>query len=269
LCDFNAGFFGMTSTSEFLSSVPSIDIVNTSVENTSCGEANGLISVSANGGSGQLEYSIDGTNFQMSNSFENLESGDYTILVRDENGCLSMAEVEIQSSEDLSVFGIETTPSNCGEEDGSIEIIIEDDLALFSLNEGAFTATNLFTNLEAGDYTIVIRNEFGCEVEIDTIVQSDNQNCNINIPNAFSPNGDGMNDVFNILTNPEFEGTISLKIFSRWGELVYTNDNLDLMDGWNGTKNGQAMPSDVYAYLFQITRNNDTEAFSGDVTLIR
>ncbi len=89
-----------------------------------------------------------------------------------------------------------------------------------------------------------------------------------NAPNAFTPDGDGINDYFNVLTR----GTLLIKtfqVFDRWGEKVYDNDNPGT--GWDGTHNGEPMPSDVYVYIIVVETlaQRELEAMKGDVTLIR
>ena len=95
------------------------------------------------------------------------------------------------------------------------------------------------------------------------------------VPNVFTPNGDSRNDFFNYVTNgiPE-DGdvtVIELKIFNRWGQLVY--DNNDPLNGWDGQYNGNPAPSDVYVYKMLLligteTRNITFES-KGDVSLVR
>lgn len=87
------------------------------------------------------------------------------------------------------------------------------------------------------------------------------------IPNAFSPNGDNVNDFFNLV----FVGAIDItdfRIYNRWGNLVYDNDTPET--GWDGTVDGEPAPSDVYIYRMSL-RFPDGRAFTeqGEVTLIR
>ena len=54
------------------------------------------------------------------------------------------------------------------------------------------------------------------------------------IPNAFSPNGDGVNDIFSIYGNIDLKEIVSLDIFNRWGELIFQGANLNAGEGWDG-----------------------------------
>ena len=88
------------------------------------------------------------------------------------------------------------------------------------------------------------------------------------IPNAFTPNGDGQNDFFNIVVDGEVILT-EFKVYSRWGQLVYDNENPE--NGWDGNYNGSEAPSDTYAYIisYQFIGGGRTVTEKGDVTLIR
>ncbi len=89
------------------------------------------------------------------------------------------------------------------------------------------------------------------------------------MPNAFTPDGDGTNDYFNLISSFEDFGNIqTFQIYNRWGKLVYDNENPDL--GWDGTFNGQPSPSDVYIYRIIYQRlSGEVKEESGEVTLIR
>lgn len=94
----------------------------------------------------------------------------------------------------------------------------------------------------------------------------------IDIPNAFTPNGDELNDVFlPVITNAEnIEGLIEeFRIFSRWGTEVYTEFGPDVQ-GWDGDYQGDTAPPEVYLYVIKLRLpNGDQEIRKGDVTLIR
>lgn len=86
------------------------------------------------------------------------------------------------------------------------------------------------------------------------------------IPNAFTPNGDGTNDFFNVVSRGRIE-IKEFRVYNRWGRIVYNNENP--AQGWNGKHNGNDAPSDVYAYVIVVVINGMEEIRKGDVTLIR
>jgi gliding motility-associated-like protein len=91
-------------------------------------------------------------------------------------------------------------------------------------------------------------------------------NCDIYIPTAFSPNNDGFNDLFNMM-NKSIK-TYSLKIFNRWGELVFETN--DLTNSWNGTYKGEPCQVDNYTYIASgIRSNNEPFYMKGTLALLR
>ena len=85
------------------------------------------------------------------------------------------------------------------------------------------------------------------------------------IPNSFSPNGDGKNDVFKIYSN--LVAGMEMKIFNQWGELVFSTSSLS--DGWNGTYKGKAQPAGVYIFAIRVKLTDGTEAVrKGAVNLL-
>ena len=90
----------------------------------------------------------------------------------------------------------------------------------------------------------------------------------LDVPNAFTPDNDQDNDFFNVLIEGAIQGIVEFKVYNRWGQLVY--DNEDEANGWDGTFNGKEQASDVYIYNITVELlDNTTRNFKGDVTLIR
>ena len=87
------------------------------------------------------------------------------------------------------------------------------------------------------------------------------------MPNAFTPNGDGLNDVFKI-EGIEYEKINAFKIFNRYGQLVF--ETTDGKKGWDGTMKGKIAPAGVYFYQISLALPlGGTKNFKGDVSLIR
>ena len=88
------------------------------------------------------------------------------------------------------------------------------------------------------------------------------------IPNAFTPNGDGLNDVFKIETFAEFS-EFYLYIYNRWGELLFVGH--DKNKGWDGSYKGKTVPNGVYVYLVKGTIKDTNEQIkrTGSVTVVR
>jgi len=91
-------------------------------------------------------------------------------------------------------------------------------------------------------------------------IQSDSTEAII-IPNVFSPNRDGKNDLFTATGNFK---TLSIEIFNRWGEVIFKSKQTH--EGWNGrTTTGTECPEGTYFYII----NTDAETYKGTLTLIR
>jgi gliding motility-associated-like protein len=89
---------------------------------------------------------------------------------------------------------------------------------------------------------------------------------NIFIPSAFTPNGDGKNDIWKIRT--KVSTSFSIKIYNRWGELVFESN--DIEQGWDGNFHGKKAESGSYAYYLTVNCENKEQYFSkGNITLIR
>lgn len=121
-------------------------------------------------------------------------------------------------------------------------------------------------------YTITVKNNGGCSAEDDVTIFTTCNSENIFIPNTFSPNGDGVNDIF----YPRGTGLNrirGMKIFNRWGELVFEKSNFyanDPLSGWNGLVGGKKVTSDVYTFIIDIIcDNNEIVMQHGSITLLK
>ena len=139
--------------------------VNASVDNADCPEANGSITIAANGGGGNFEYSIDGTNFQESNVFANLESGNYTVTARDGDGCSAEAEAVVESISDVNFTTVSNVAAGCGGNDGSLTVIASggDGSYRYSIDDSGFQASNQFDNLSNGLHTVTVIDGNDCQ----------------------------------------------------------------------------------------------------------
>lgn len=87
------------------------------------------------------------------------------------------------------------------------------------------------------------------------------------IPNAFSPNNDGQNDVFEIL-NFSNQTLLEFKIFNRWGTVVFKTENPK--KGWDGTYKNVPQPMGIYGYVIRILYPEGVEeTYKGTVMLLR
>src|SRR5690606_19047078 len=136
-----------------------------STTDASCSSgSDGSITVAVGGGSPNYEYSLDGTTFQSNNIFEDLVAGNYTITVRDDNGCTVTAAATVDAPDALVVNAVSTDATCHGSADGSITVTAQDGTPgyEYSLDGANFQSNNLFENLAAGTYTVTVRDVNGC-----------------------------------------------------------------------------------------------------------
>jgi len=123
---------------------------------------------------------------------------------------------------------------------------------------------------DTGTFTVqqIVTTEFGCTDDAFYTVFV-TPVYNLYVPNTFSPNGNRENDVFNAKGEGYDPGSYELKVFNRWGEMVFRTKSLE--HGWDGTKNGTECAQGVYSYVLTIKSLQDyrQKTFFGHVTLLR
>lgn len=116
--------------------------------------------------------------------------------------------------------------------------------------------------IETANYLCKIETEYGCEATCSYVVVVQNY---LLVPTAFSPNGDGVNDVFRLLNrNIQLK---QLNVYNRWGELVFITD--DITDGWDGTYKGIEQPLGTYVWTAEYTAQDKQHSTKGNITLVR
>ncbi|GAB5526054.1 MAG: hypothetical protein Roseis2KO_39260 [Roseivirga sp.] len=136
------------------------------------GDATGSIALTATGGTGSLQYSLDGTNFQTEASFTALTAGDYTVTVRDANSCNMTVNATVAQPDAISAtLSISDVACN-GEANGEISVTATGGTGAleYAIDGTNFQSTSAFTALSAGNYTITIRDENSCTLTLDATV---------------------------------------------------------------------------------------------------
>ena len=148
-----------------------LSFANVEVSDNTCYESNdGAIIADAQGGSGALEYSIDGGDtWQSDGSFEELPAGSYILMVQDENGCqfaCEMNPITITQPEELVLSGVEATDITCyGQDNGTIEIFAGGGTGTltYSIDDGAnWQSSGEFTGLGEGAYDVWVKDANSC-----------------------------------------------------------------------------------------------------------
>ncbi len=260
-------------------SPPTIEILLLAIDPVSCPTyTDGAIQISAIGGTpGQTtayQYSIDGTNFQTAEFFQNLSAGNYTVSIRDSQGCLKDTTIQViepavldllvlptDSTIDLgSSIALVSSVSNYGASD--INYYSWSPLSGLNCSDCATTvATPYYTT----DFTLTVNYLQNCAVS-ETVRVNVGDGEDFYVPNAFSPNGDGNNDVLEVYGRGLAK--VDLTIFNRWGEKVFDSNNQ--WQGWDGNYKGIESPAGVYTYYVEATYlNGKTKGKKGTITIIR
>jgi len=139
------------------------------------------------------------------------------------------------------------------------------DPSLSATNISDPTANPLVTTT----YELLIEDQFGC-INSDTVTVFIRAFiCDepyIFVPNAFTPNGDNLNDVLYVRANAVTD--VYFAIYSRWGEMMFESEDINV--GWDGTFKGKELSPDVYGYYLRLRCLNNEEYFKkGNITLIR
>ena len=125
-----------------------------------CGLSNGSIEVVAVG-TGQITYQLNNGPEVSTGLFENLNTGSYTITIRDEVCEIELA-VPLQGQENIELQSVDVTESDCGQSNGSITVHAEGSNLEYSLNDGSFQASNQFSGLSGNNYRVNIRDANDC-----------------------------------------------------------------------------------------------------------
>ncbi len=125
--------------------------------------------------------------------------------------------------------------------------------------------------IESLTYTLTVFDINGCSGSDDIYVDVD-KNRKVYIPNIFSPNGDNFNDEFAVYLGPGVVQANYMRIFDRWGELLYEKEDILPGDsnGWDGHFRGKVVDSGVLVYIIEVTfEDNITLLYRGDVTVVK
>ncbi len=199
-------------------------------------------------------------------------SGSYVVVVTDANGCLASDTVNIvygsPSTVDLGNdttvnrgSGIQITPVISPAASGNVSYSWQPEDVLSCTDCESPTVRVDDTTI----VTLVYTNEFGCEAQ-DSVTINTSPEVPVFIPNAFSPNGDGENDLFQIYGGSFKE--FYLTIHNRWGQKVF--ETKDPTQIWDGTFKGKEQEQGVYVYYLKfVTTDLNIQTLTGSVTLLR
>ncbi len=270
---------GCTATADTNLSEPTEITASISTENPVCFGANtgSILVENPSGGFAPYTYSLDGEIYQTENSFSGLAAGTYSVYVQDTEACVNTFDAVITQPVELLVnLGVDIT------------VELSDSTQLFAQSNSSDTLTYQWTPanglscincaaptvyiLDTETYSVTVTDAEGCTATDDIIVNI-NKNRNIFIPNVFSPDNDGTNDLFMIYGGKGVVGIIELQIYDRWGNLIFVQNNFQPDDpamAWDGTFRGQTMSPQVFVYHAEIEFIDGISIpYKGDITLVK
>lgn len=215
------------------------------------------------------------------NNFQNkifLEDGIHQIQIIDDNNCLLLKNFEITKSKrgsiDIPQDTIYLTVGDSFEVKLNIKDIDRIDTIDWNGNS-KFSCKNCedpFITPLKDQIKIQVKliDSNGCEY-IDFVIFRLKQK--VTVPNVFSPNGDGLNDFFTLISDSSVEKINSLKIFDRWGELIFESKDAipnSSIGAWDGTFRNEPINPGVYVYLISYQNKiGDIFTIAGDITLLK
>ena len=244
--------------------------------------ATGSISVeNINSGTPPFNFIFEGMDFGTTTLFPDLAGGEtYSVIIEDDIGCTfempvlveNLSELILDLGEDQTIeLGeiVNITPSyNFTPSDFNWQTISPIECLNFADCDELSLQPIVSQQVRLDLFT-----DAGCSISDSIFIELIDVR-KAWLPNAFSPNDDGINDAFTVFGKiPNVEMVEELKIFDRWGALVFSNENFlpnILQNGWDGTFNGKIAADGVYIYTATV-RFIDAELvrYSGDVLLMK
>ncbi len=256
-----------------------------SVSDVSCfGRNDGSLVVdSVRNGQAPYLFSLDGAAFSSQNQFVNLGPGDYELTVVDAAGCESTRTLTVSEPAEVTVDIIGDFP------DGDPVVELGQDLLLtlesnppfFQLDTVRWSDGGIDSCLGCRSITVVPQGQTtysvrvgadGCFAE-DLISVFVRKERTLFVPTAFSPNDDGINDLFSVYPGRYVERVSSFRVFNRWGEQVYELFGLRPGDppvGWDGRYRGAQLNPGIFVWMAEVVfLDGSTEVYEGEVNLVR
>jgi gliding motility-associated-like protein len=195
------------------------------------------------------------------------DAGLYTLLATDRVGCTDQKSIGLIVSENpIAAFhGTDTLEMHTGD-------VLDAGPGMASYRWSPGDTTQSIVIQESGMYTVEMESLLDC-VGTDSVyvklLSEEIPEFEIYVPNAFTPDGDGVNDVFCVSADGYRIYSLQYKIYDRWGEEIFFGDGVS--SGWDGKKNGNSCPGGVYVYKINysvvgVPRNHEK---TGTVMLVR
>jgi len=183
------------------------------------------------------------------------EIGNYSVIVTNQDGCSTIRIIEVVPSNTATIDDIVVIEASSN---NTITVFVSGEgLYEYSIDFGTFQDNPTFNNVSAGMHTVTVNDINGCNAVSQEVFV-------LGFPKFFTPNGDGMNDVWQPIGVTSKIGGLKISIFDRYGKLMKQINAATT--GWNGTYNGQQLEADDYWYRATFP---DGKEYLGHFSLVR
>lgn len=235
---------------------------NTNKKDLSCfNGSDGSANVQVTGGT--APYLINWSNGTSGPLANNLTAGTYTITIQDVRNCTTINKVVIVSPPAISL-SVDVKDISCAEQqDGVLNAVVNKGTPPYTYLWSTGSTTPLIDNLASGTYTITVKDQKQCSISTDATITTGNGEC-LFIPDAFSPNSDGINDRW-VLRNIQLYPKNTMQVYNQWGQQLFTV--APYLEPWDGKHNGNLLPPATYYYIFN--RGDGSTSSTGPLTIIK
>lgn len=239
----------------------------------------GIVQVeSVTGGLPPYSYSSDGFTFTASTLITGFSAGEQVFYIQDSGGCIVPFDAYVEGPTELWVDLGEDQVIELGETI-RLEAQVNNPDVTFTWQPEMFLdcspcedAIVMAMPVNSTLFTVTVTDDFGCTAQSSVYIEVLRKR-KVYVPNAFSPNGDGINDLFAPFTGNDVVQIKDFKVFDRQGNMVYSAGPFtpgDPVNAWDGSFRGKEMAPGVFVWFAEIEfLDQETEIFKGDVTLIR
>lgn len=239
----------------------------------------GYILLNASGGNGSYSYAYNDSILD-SDIAGNLYAGTYQFMITDSKNCTGEATITITQPDELIITELvdERTPPTCPDlPDGTIVVTAQggNEEYTFMWEENQTTG-NTITGIKEGYYGVSVTDANGCTSNETIFLEAEHPECLI-IPSAISPNGDQINDFWDIVSLLDENNELAfvypemiVKIYNRWGKMVWESKRgYPRSEAWKGTdRAGRELPVDSYHYIIYLN-NESGVTLKGSITIIK
>lgn len=196
----------------------------------------------------------------------NLGAGEYSVVITDDNNCQAVETARVTQPDSIKLRFDIKQPFCPDMPDGEIGLRVTGGVPGIDYSYKWSDNSNgrTLSNIVIGEYKVTVEDLNSCVVKDSLILTSQNEACLI-VPNVISPNGDLVNDYWNIGMK-ELYPKMEVRIFNRWGVTVWRSAK-GYPDPWDGRRNGVVLPIDSYHYVIDL--HNGSKPIIGNVTIVK